>query len=50
MANSSGNTADATLRTEMLKGEAFAMFEDDMDTFFFDASLDGTIFELFAEQ
>ena len=50
VANSSGNTADATLRTEMLKGEAFSMFEDDMDTFFFDASLDGTIFELFAEQ
>lgn len=50
VANSGANTADATLRTEMLKGEAFAMFEDDMDNFFFDATLDGTIFELFAEQ
>ena len=49
VANTSGNTANATVRTEMLKGEAFAMFEDNYDNFFFDASLDGTIFELFSE-
>lgn len=50
VANSGANTAVAASRTEMLKGEAFAMFEDNMDNFFFDATINGTIFELFAEQ
>lgn len=49
VAISSAGAMTSTIRAELLKGESFRVFVDNMDVLWFDSDTNGAVFELVAE-